>query len=54
MKIDIKKVDGKWLINGKSSEKWIYEEKTFFDEFLIAMRLMDGAEKHDNLKLQSC
>ena len=44
MKIEIKKVDGKWLVNDKQYPDLTYSEKVFFDEFLIAMRLMNGIE----------
>jgi len=54
MKMDIKRVSGKWLLNGKQYPELEGKEKTFFDEFLIAMRLMEGAEKHNNLKQIQC
>lgn len=39
MRISIEKVNGKWLINGKCYSELSDVEKTFFDEFIIAMRL---------------
>lgn len=39
MKITIKKVHGKWQINGKSYNNLTPVEKSFFNEFIIAMRL---------------
>ncbi len=54
IKMDIKRVSGKWLLNGKQYPELEGKEKTFFDEFLIAMRLMEGAEKHNNLKQKQC
>jgi len=48
--IEIKKVNTKWLINGKQYADLSEREKIFFDEFLIAMRINFGAEKHDKQK----
>jgi hypothetical protein len=39
-KIEIKLYDGRWLVNGKAYQDLSGAEKTFFDEFLIAMRMM--------------
>lgn len=39
MKITIKKVNGKWLINGKQYNQLSTVEKSFFDEFIVAMRM---------------
>lgn len=39
MKITIKKERGKWLVNGKKYSDLAGPEKTFFDEFIVAMRL---------------
>ena len=44
-KIEIILKDGKWLINGKSYSQLSDDEKSFFDEFLIAMRLNFKAEQ---------
>ena len=44
-KIEIALENGKWLINGKSYHELSYSEKTFFDEFLIAMRINFEAER---------
>jgi hypothetical protein len=44
-KMDIKRVAGKWLLNGKQYFELEGKEKTFFDEFIIAMRLMKEMEK---------
>ena len=38
-KIEIKRCDGRWLINGKRYQDLSGGEKTFFDEFLIPMRI---------------
>jgi hypothetical protein len=45
MKMEIKRIAGKWLLNGKQYAELEGKEKTFFDEFLIAMRLMKGIDK---------
>lgn len=37
-KIIIERVNGKWLINGKSYIDLNDEEKQFFDEFILAMK----------------
>ncbi len=39
MRIHIKKVNGKWEVNGKPYCQLEGKEKAFFNEFLIAMRL---------------
>lgn len=45
MKIEIELKDGKWLINGKTYNELSDAEKLFFDEFLIAARLIFFTEK---------
>ena len=47
MKIEIKKVNGKWLINDKQYADLDYTERMFFDEFLIAMRWEKECEEFD-------
>ena len=47
MKIEIIKVNGKWLINGKQYADLDYSERIFFDEFLIAMRWEKECEEFD-------
>ncbi len=47
MRIEVKKTDGKWLINGKTYDKISDKEKTFFDEFIIAMRWRYECEQYD-------
>lgn len=47
MKIEIKKISGKWLINGKSYDKISEEEKKFFDEFILSMRWQYECELYD-------
>lgn len=32
--LDIKKIAGKWLINGKGCDMWSDIEKNYFDHFL--------------------
>lgn len=49
--IEIKKVNTKWLINGKPYVDLSEREKRFFDEFIIAMRINFGAEKYDKQKV---
>jgi hypothetical protein len=49
-KIEIKRINSKWLINGKQYPELCGTEKTFFDEFLIAMRINFEAEKHSQIK----
>jgi len=39
MRISIKKVGKKWEVNGKCPNKLQGVEKTFFEEFLVAMKL---------------
>lgn len=34
MRLEIKQKDGKWTINGKTSEQWSESEKKFFDDFI--------------------
>ena len=48
-KIEIVLENGKWLISGKQYNVLTYFEKTFFDEFLIAVKINIGAE---NSKLE--
>jgi hypothetical protein len=50
MKIVIQLINSKWLINGKQYSELNNSEKTFFGEFLIAMRINIGAENHDKQK----
>lgn len=38
MVIEIKKTDGKWLVNGKLYADLIGAEKQFFDEFITEMK----------------
>jgi hypothetical protein len=45
MRIQIKKVNGKWEVNGKSYSTLEGKEKLFFEEFLVAMRLNYHFEK---------
>ena len=47
MKIEIRKIDGKWLINAKPYNQVSQEEKQFFDEFILYMRWEKGKEDHD-------
>ncbi len=47
MKIEALRIDGKWLINGKPYDQVSEEEKKFFDEFLLFMKLEKGKEDHD-------
>ena len=47
MKMEIRKIDGKWLINGKPYDQVSDEEKKFFNEFLLFMKWEEGKEKHD-------
>ena len=48
MTIEIIKVNGKWMINGKQYPDLDYTERMFFDEFLIAMRWERECEDFDN------
>lgn len=45
MKIEIIKCNGRWLINNKPYNEISDEEKAFFDEFLVTMKLGFEAEK---------
>lgn len=47
MKIEITKINGKWLVNGKPYDKVNDEEKKFFDEFILFMKQEKGKENHD-------
>lgn len=49
-KIEITKINGKWLINGKPYNEISYTEKIFFDEFLLAMKWDYEMIQHDKLK----
>lgn len=46
--IVISKVNGKWLVNGKSYDKISDKEKQFFDEFILAMKWEQEMIEHDN------
>lgn len=48
-KIEIKLENGNWLINGKLYTELSHSERSFFDEFLIAMRINFEAEKHSSI-----
>jgi len=48
MVIEINKINGKWLVNGKAYENISDEEKQFFDEFIIAMKWQFEHEQLDN------
>ena len=47
-KIEITKINGKWLVNGKPYDKINDKEKRFFDEFILAMKWEKQMEEHDN------
>ena len=47
-KILIELISGKWLINDKQYSDLSYSEKLFFDEFLIASRIIVEAENYSN------
>lgn len=38
-RIEILKINGKWLINGNPYNEISYAEKIFFDEFILSMKL---------------
>lgn len=38
-RISITKVNGKWFVNGKTLDKVNDEEKKFFNDFIIVMKL---------------
>jgi len=38
-RIEIKKINAKWLVNGKQYADLSDREKSFFDEFIILMKL---------------
>jgi hypothetical protein len=47
MTIEIKKTDGRWLINGKTYDKLNAEEKDFFDKFILYMKdQFENEKKH--------
>lgn len=39
MKIEIRKSDGRWTVNGKSLSEMNQEEQLFMDEFFKTMKL---------------
>jgi hypothetical protein len=39
MKMEIKKENGRWLVNGKRWEDLVGEEREFFNEFIQSVRL---------------
>jgi hypothetical protein len=45
LKIEITRINGKWLINGKPYTELTYAERAFFDEFLLEMRINFEAKK---------
>lgn len=47
MKIEIKKIEAKWLINGKQYKYLSGKEKKFFDEFVLAMKWNYECEQFD-------
>ncbi len=49
-KIEIKLTNSKWLINGKQYHELFGTEKTFFDEFIIAMKINFEAERYSTPK----
>lgn len=36
--MNIKKIDGKWVLNGKPYRKLAGEEKIFFEKFIVMMK----------------
>lgn len=46
-KVEILKINGRWLINGKPYNELDYLEKLFFDEFILAMKWEQEAKKQD-------
>lgn len=48
MKIEIIKINGKWLVNGKPYDKVNDEEKKLFDKFILFMKLENGKKYHDS------
>jgi hypothetical protein len=46
-KIIIEKVNGKWLINGKTYTNINDDEKKFFDEFILFMKWEQGKDEFD-------
>ena len=47
MKIEIIRINGKWMVNGKPYDQVSDEEKQFFDQFLLFMKRENGKELHD-------
>lgn len=48
MVIEIKKTDGKWLVNGKKYTDLCGAEKQFFDEFIETMKYNYESQKTIN------
>ena len=46
MKVDISLESGKFLINGKKYKDLSWEERKFFDEFLVAVKLDISTQNH--------
>lgn len=53
MRISIKKVGKKWEVNGKCPNKLQGVEKTFFEEFLISMRLNYKIENNETITAEN-
>lgn len=47
MKIIINKTSGRWLINGKTYDQLNWEEKDFFDQFIISMKWQFECQQYD-------
>jgi len=43
MKVEIKRIDGRWLINGKPYHKATEKEMEFFNEFFLFMKQQKAA-----------
>ena len=47
MEMMISKTNGKWFVNGRSYSEMTKEEKSFFDQFIIAMKWESQCEEFD-------
>ena len=53
MRITIKKVNGKWEVNGKHYNQLQGVEKKFFDEFVTAMKLGYKIENDESVTAEN-
>lgn len=52
MDMTVIKTNGKWFVNGRSYLQMTKEEKSFFDQFIIAMKWESQCEEFDKKQNQ--